>query len=247
MKQLLIAILFCPVICLAQPTELKDFLIKVYQQESNIKTENHFQLHFLNDSAPYLSNTGQIKQIMLVRHQKVDIEKKFFYNYKKLEKYKSDYDTNNVYPVTQKFVLNAEGIDTVFTSKLHRAKTTARNLLGNGFVYQANPIFNETKPGTVNIPLLYLPKPIWSGLNRVFWMMGSKPKSTTENRAMAHRRAISAAQFLEKKASENGKVLLVAHGYLNHMLRRQLKKQAWIIIEHTGNENLGGTLLVKVE
>ncbi len=247
MKKLLIILLLYPVFCFSQQYKTEELLKQVYKNETTQKTEGHFKLHFLNDSLINLPNTAGFKQIMLIRHQKVNIEKKFFYNYKKLEQYKSDYDTEDIFPVKAKTVLNSDGIDTVYTSTLHRSKATASLLLGEKYVYEAKPFLNELKPGTVNIPLLYLPKPLWSGLNRVFWMFGSKPKVSSENRAMAQRRVNLAASFLVQKASENGKVLVVAHGYMNHLLRKRLKNTGWILIEHTGNENLGGSLLVKIE
>lgn len=245
MKKLLFILLICPILGFSQKSKTVTLLKQAYEQEAGKKASDHFKLHFLNDSSVHRSNIKELKQIMLIRHQKVNIEKKFFYNYKKLEQYKSDYDTEDIFPVEAKMVLNSDGIDTVYTSTLHRSKATASLLLGEKYVYKAKPFLNELKPGTVNIPLLYLPKPLWNGLNRFFWMFGSKPKISSENRAMAQRRVNLAVNFIEQKASENGKVLVVAHGYMNHLLRKRLKNTGWLLIEHTGNENLGGSLLVK--
>lgn len=245
--RLLLIILFFPILCFSQNGEIETILKQAYQQQASEKTTDHFNLHFLNDSSSYLSNIEGLKQIMIIRHQKVDIEKQLFYNYKKLEEYKSDYDIEDIHPVQSKSILNTFDIDTVYTSSLHRSKATASLLLGDNFVYESKSFFNELKPGTVNIPLLYLPKSLWNGLNRVFWMFGSKPKASSENRGMAQRRVNRAASFLDQKAKEKGKVLLVAHGYMNHLLRKRLKNMGWMLIEHTGHENLGGSLLVKIK
>ena len=245
MKKLLFILLICPILGFSQKSKTVTLLKQAYEQEAGKKASNHFKLHFLNDSSVHRSNIKELKQIMLIRHQKVAINKQFFYNYKKLEQYKSDYDIEDIFPVQAKLILNAEGIDTIYTSTLHRSMATASLLLGDEFVYEAKPFFNELKPGTVNIPLLYLPKPLWNGLNRFFWMFGSKPKASSENRRMAQRRVKLAADFLDQKAKEKGKTLLVAHGYMNHLLRKRLKSMGWILIGHTGHENLGGSLLVK--
>ena len=247
MKKLLFLIFLIPCICFSQQQDIHAFFTTVYNQESLAKTNDHFKLHFINTEDLLIGEHGEINQIMLIRHQKVDIEKKLLYNYKNLQKYRSAYDTEDIHPVNQKKILFTEGVDTIYTSDLHRAKATAAKLLGDSYTYESKHFFNELKPGSVNIPLLYLPKPIWSGLNRIFWMFGSKPKANSEDRSMAQKRVNQAADFLVKKSLENKKVILVAHGYMNHMLRKRLKKLGWMIVTHSGNENLGGSLLVKID
>jgi broad specificity phosphatase PhoE len=68
---------------------------------------------------------------------------------------------------------------------------------------------------------------------RLLWHAGYHPG--IENYAAARERAIKAADILVSKVKHGGAVALVAHGYFNAMIGRQLRKRGF---ERTGSHRV---------
>jgi hypothetical protein len=66
-----------------------------------------------------------------------------------------------------------------------------------------------------------------------------------ENKSDAKTRAKIGAELLENDAMENGKTLLVAHGFLNRYLEKYLNKRGWTTVFDGGNDYLSQKLLVR--
>ena len=73
-------------------------------------------------------------------------------------------------------------------------------------------------------------------ISRSFWFFGFAPAGT-ENHWRARRRVIAVADRLIEEAETTGDVLLCAHGYLNWMIHRVLKKRGWALSDHQGGNN----------
>jgi broad specificity phosphatase PhoE len=75
--------------------------------------------------------------------------------------------------------------------------------------------------------------PKWAVVARLLWHAGYHPE--IENYATARTRAGKAADILTAKVMDGGAVALVAHGYFNAMIGRQLRRRGW---SRTGNHRV---------
>ncbi|MEM8799436.1 MAG: histidine phosphatase family protein [Pseudomonadota bacterium] len=115
-------------------------------------------------------------------------------------------------------------INKVFASTLPRAVETATTLKGDGqfvrsamFVEAALPV-----PPVLGFRMTALGWGVWS---RVFWILGLT--QGLESFRAARKRAAYAADFLIKAAARDEKVALVAHGFFNTMIARELRRRGW--------------------
>lgn len=116
------------------------------------------------------------------------------------------------------------GVTEVFTSDLQRAHESARKLIPDAELI-ADPLFTEAPLAAPPIPLLRLKVPAWAVMARVLWHSGYHPE--IEDYRRAKQRAVQAADILEAKARAQGSAVLIAHGYINAMIGRQLRKRGW--------------------
>ena len=112
----------------------------------------------------------------------------------------------------------------VFTSGRPRAHESAR-LLAPHAELVADALFAEAPLASPRIPLIRMRVPKWAVVARLLWHAGYHPD--IENYAAARARAIAAADILIAKARQTGAVALVAHGYFNAMIGRQLRQRGW--------------------
>jgi len=89
----------------------------------------------------------------------------------------------------------------------------------------ADPLFAEAPLAAPPIPLLRMTVPKWAVISRILWHVGFHPD--IENPRKALQRAAQAADILIAKAKANGVTALVAHGYFNWMIGRQLKRRGF--------------------
>src|SRR4029079_4533610 len=108
----------------------------------------------------------------------------------------------------------------VFTSGRPRAHQSAQALAPQAELI-ADPLFAEAPLAAPRIPLLKMRVPKWAVVSRILWHVGYTPQ--IENFAAARRRAAKAAGILTAKAQSNGSAALVAHGYFNAMIGRELR------------------------
>jgi broad specificity phosphatase PhoE len=118
----------------------------------------------------------------------------------------------------------ARELDHVFTSGLPRSHQSALALAPHAEL-TADPLFAEAPLASPPIPLLNMKVPKWAVVSRVLWHMGFHPD--IENPRKAIKRAAQAADILIAKARENGVTAVVAHGYFNWMIGRELKRRGF--------------------
>jgi broad specificity phosphatase PhoE len=119
----------------------------------------------------------------------------------------------------------ARELDHVFTSGRPRSHQSAATLAPHAELI-ADPLFVEAPLAAPAIPLLNMRVPKWAVVSRVLWHVGFHPG--IENPRKALRRAAQAADILIAKAQKNGVTALVAHGYFNWMIGRELKRRGFI-------------------
>ena len=115
-------------------------------------------------------------------------------------------------------------LDHVFTSDRPRAHESAKALAPNAEL-QLDPLFAEAPLASPRIPLLRMRVPKWAVMARILWHAGYHPE--IEDYRKAKHRAGEAADILMNKVREGGNAVLVAHGYFNAMIGRQLRQRGF--------------------
>ncbi len=114
---------------------------------------------------------------------------------------------------------------TVFTSGRPRSQQSAQALAPHAELI-ADPLFVEAPLAAPRIPLLNMNVPKWAVVSRLLWHAGYHPQ--IENPRQARARAARACDLLVVRAAETGNAALVAHGYFNWMIGRELKKRGFV-------------------
>ncbi len=112
----------------------------------------------------------------------------------------------------------------VHTSDRPRSTGSAKALAPNAELI-ADPLFAEAPLASPRIPLLRLKVPAWAVMARILWHAGYHPE--IENYRKAKHRAAEAADILMKRAGTEGATALVAHGYFNLMIGRELRRRGF--------------------
>ena len=112
----------------------------------------------------------------------------------------------------------------IFTSDRPRSHESAKALAPHATL-EADPLFAEAPLASPRIPLLKMRVPKWAVVARVLWHAGYHPE--IENYRKAKHRAGQAADILIEKVRNGGAAALVAHGYFNAMIGRQLRQRGF--------------------
>jgi len=112
----------------------------------------------------------------------------------------------------------------VYTSDRPRSTGSAKALAPNAELI-ADPLFAEAPLASPRIPLLRMTVPKWAVMSRILWHAGYHPE--IENYRKAKHRASEAADILIQRAGAEGATALVAHGYFNLMIGRELRRRGF--------------------
>jgi len=112
----------------------------------------------------------------------------------------------------------------VYTSDRPRSQDSARALAPQAELI-ADPLFEEAPLASPRIPLLRMQVPKWAVMARILWHAGYHPE--IENYRRAKHRAGEAADILTARAREDGSAALVAHGYFNAIIGRELRRRGF--------------------
>jgi broad specificity phosphatase PhoE len=115
-------------------------------------------------------------------------------------------------------------LSSVYTSDRARSHESAKALAPNAELI-ADPLFAEAPLPSPRIPLLRMKVPKWAVVARILWHAGYHPEMENYRRAKA--RASDAADILMRRAREGGEAALVAHGYFNLMIGRELRQRGF--------------------
>ena len=115
-------------------------------------------------------------------------------------------------------------LDHVFTSDRPRSRQSAAALAPHATL-TADPLFAEAPLAAPPIPLLRMAVPKWAVVSRILWHVGFHPG--IENPRKARVRAARAADILVARARKPGAAVLVAHGYFNWMIGRELLRRGF--------------------
>ncbi|MCC9137441.1 phosphoglycerate mutase family protein [Pontibacter silvestris] len=203
---------------------------------------------FIRPEDEVVPDYNNLRQIALVRHGEPDLLKDGKFSFKEARQFVKDYDSVGIV-VPDKPFLNIKNTDEVaiFTSSINRARATAKYLFGDNEAINVSHDFREfeTYIGKL-IPKFRLPIKFWTTTARIKWILGIKGKGV-ESFADAKKRAKKAANLLDRATEEKPKVVLVAHGFLNRYIKKNLENMGWRVVSNGGSNYLATTILVKIE
>ena len=215
----MICLLFSYHSSIAQLDEIKSY----YKQLEKQAKEAPITIQFVQAEMNLVKDLSTIDQIILLRHGEPALDKKGWRKRKETIRYVEQYDSVGEYPPKHIPVQLIDGeIDMIYTSTLSRSISTAEQLFPQIENQNAQPIFREFERKIFSFFNIKLPLKWWTTGSRLFWVMGLNKKGI-ESFSEAKERAKNANTLLESTASENGKVLLVSHGLLNHYLVKYCK------------------------
>ena len=166
-------------------------------------------------------------RIVLVRHGQPHIALSPITGHRGFADYIGAYEAAGLDPASlppRELLDLARELGAVFASDRARSHQSAR-LLAAEKPFAIDPLFAEAPLASPPVPWLKLSVPSWAVISRLLWHAGFAPG--IENAAAARQRARKAADMLVARAAGVGSVALVAHGYFNFMLGRELKKRGF--------------------
>ncbi len=187
-----------------------------------------------------------MKEIIFIRHAKVDID-----NSEKISSYalKKWINTYNDAPIdkeslpTNELIVLAKNTDIVLTSTLRRSIDSAKVLRVE--VFESNPLFNEAAIPEVTIPFLKLKPKSWLMILRVLLLLGLGKKDTSLKASKVQ--AEKAAQRLLTITDEFESVVLVGHGGMNWLIGKVLMNEGWELEGKASHANWGVTVLKQLK
>jgi broad specificity phosphatase PhoE len=168
-----------------------------------------------------------VERIILIRHGQPDIPVAPRASHREFQSYIDAYENSGLDPQSappEELQDLVGEVAAVFTSGKRRADDSARVLAPNADLI-ADPLFVEAPLAAPRIPLLKMRVPKWAVVARIFWHAGYHPEIETYRRAK--RRAGQAADILVARARADGAAALVAHGYFNFLIGRELRRRGF--------------------
>ena len=171
--------------------------------------------------------TGRAQRIILIRHGQPDIAVSPRASHREFRSYIDAYEAAGLDPASappDELQDLVGELSAVFTSERRRAHDSARALAPNAELI-ADPLFAEAPLASPPIPLLRMKVPKWAVVARILWHAGYHPE--IENFRRAKHRAGQAADILIARANRDGVTALVAHGYFNLIIGRELRHRGF--------------------
>ncbi|MFK0299905.1 histidine phosphatase family protein [Brevundimonas sp. NPDC090276] len=133
----------------------------------------------------------------------------------------------------QTLLAAAEGAGAIYASSRLRAQETARAVARDREVL-VDALFIEAPLPPPHFPSWIKLSPRYWGVISRFWWHVFNHHEGQETRAEAEVRADQAARILIARAGEGQDVLVLAHGYFNHMVGQRLKAHGWRLAHNQG-------------
>ena len=176
------------------------------------------------------------KEIILVRHALVDVNKKETISAKDLKAWVDKYDVTALHPKSipsQELHQVVNNADYLITSTLNRAIKSANFF--NKEIDEKNALFNELSLPHVTIPYFKFKAQTWLIILRLILFFSNKQHGEIEK----------ATKALLELSLAHDKVVLVGHGGINYYMHRSLVQQGWKLEKSASIKNWGMTRLYK--
>ena len=180
-----------------------------------------------SDPAAQGARVGRIVRVILIRHGRPDLPIAPRTSHRGFRDYIDAYEEAGLDPADappeELQDLVAE-IAAVFTSNRKRAHESAKALAPMAELI-VDPLFVEAPLAGPRIPILRMKVSKWAVVARVLWHAGYHPN--IENYRKAKHRVAQAADILIGRAHADGSAALIAHGYFNFLLGRELRRRGF--------------------
>jgi broad specificity phosphatase PhoE len=166
-------------------------------------------------------------RIVLIRHGQPHIHLAPRTSHAGFADYIGDYEAAGLAPSSlppQELLELGRELTYIFTSGRPRSDQSAIALAPHAELI-ADCMFVEAPLASPRLPFLRMRVPKWAVFSRILWHIGFHPG--IENPSQASKRAARAADILIARARQIGVCALVAHGYFNWMIGRQLVKRGF--------------------
>lgn len=173
------------------------------------------------------AHAGAPMRIVLIRHGRPAIPTNSRTSHSEFRTYIDDYEAAGLDPESappEALQDLVKELTAIYTSGKPRSTDSAKALAPNAELI-ADPLFVEAPLASPRIPLLRMKVPAWAVMARILWHAGYHPE--IENYRRAKHRASEAADILMKRAGNEGQTALVAHGYFNAMIGRELRRRGF--------------------
>lgn len=170
----------------------------------------------------------RVLRIVLVRHGQPHIALSPTTGHHGFRDYIGAYEAAGLDPASlppRELVELGRELGAIFASDRARSHQSAR-LVAAEKPLVMDPLFAEAPLASPPVPFLKMSVPGWAVVSRLLWHVGFAPG--IENAAAAKLRARKAAGILIARAEEVGGVALVAHGYFNFMIGRELTRLGFV-------------------
>lgn len=179
---------------------------------------------------------GRVGTITLARHGEPALSRKCFLTSDQYRDWWARYEQGGLLAgqtPPPDLLATAQGAGVIFASTRQRAQETAVAVSAGRDVV-SDVLFIEAPLPPPHFPDWFkLPPKYWGAVAR-FWWHAFDHHDGQETRREAEARAERAAQLLIARAEAGEDVLVLAHGYFNHMVGRRLKADGWKLIHNQG-------------
>jgi hypothetical protein len=183
-----------------------------------------------------------VKKITFIRHAKVDMDVNTPISARMLKSWENAYNSapiNQEIPQDENVHQAFTTVDYVVCSTLRRTSDSVE-LLGIS-VDESNALFNEATIPTLQGTRLKLKPTNWLVLFRILSLFGIGRWARTFKQTKEDAR--SATQRLLEISQEHRHIILMGHGVMNWMIRKELKKKGWKSKGKDAHGNWGVTTL----
>lgn len=180
--------------------------------------------------------------IILARHGRPALSRKCWLSADQYRDWWARYDAGGLsegQTPPQSIVETARNAGVIYASTLRRAQETARAVV-QGRDFLTDGVFVEAPlPPPRFARWFKLPPRLWGVIARIWWHAFNHHDGL-ESRAEAEARAERAARMLVERAAQSQEqeqgqdVLVLAHGYFNHMIGQKLLAEGWDLVENQG-------------
>lgn len=174
--------------------------------------------------------------IVLARHGEPALSRKVLLNAEGYRAFWGQYEAGGILPGQtppdrlKRFVTDC---GTLITSTRLRAIQSAQTVVGDR-AFDRHEVLIEAPLPPPRFPgwVRFSPR-IWGFVTRVWWWYLNHHDGQ-ESRAQAELRADRAAAMLIDLSATGENVVVMAHGFFNHLVGRSLRKQGWKLVESEG-------------
>jgi broad specificity phosphatase PhoE len=186
--------------------------------------------------APDPMRSDRVGSITLARHGEPALSRKCYLTSDQYRDWWAKYEQGGLLAgqtPPQGLLETAQGAGVIFASTRQRAQETAV-AVSKGRNVVSDVLFIEAPLPPPHFPDWFkLPPKYWGAVAR-FWWHAFDHHDGQETRREAEARAERAAQVLIGRAEAGEDVLVLAHGYFNHMVGRRLKADGWKLVHNQG-------------